>query len=258
MDDTTQTPRSFPPQAPTQDEEPMSLGQRLGVAGQRVPRNAADQNFFGPNMLGDARADLDDSYFKLPKSIVVLTWGALAWEPGNLPLVCDDEEHPEKAFEEGGPSLPVEFSRVAVDCRLIPVLDPEHGVPVPTLFARSRRNDLDAAITDLMRREGSSNPKRIGFVDVKENRHRCRVYMDMAEPVKEWARAHDVDCVIWAELPSNFKDHTGRDFDVDTAIKYLADLPKALKDQAREYIDRAPACVETPLRAKLRAEGWPG
>ncbi|HMC08667.1 MAG TPA: hypothetical protein VKL22_05045, partial [Actinomycetota bacterium] len=114
----------------------------------QVPRNAADQNFnFGLGAgMDDARADLDESYFKLPKSIVVMTWGALAWDPGDLPLVTEDPEHPEKAWRAGGPEVPVEFSRVAVDCRLLPVIDPEHGTPVPTLFAKSRRNDLDAAI----------------------------------------------------------------------------------------------------------------
>ncbi|GAC1361385.1 MAG: hypothetical protein NVSMB32_00300 [Actinomycetota bacterium] len=222
-----------------------------------IPRNAADQNFFGPNPMGDARGDLEDSYFKLPKKIVVVTWGALSWDPGDLPLVFEDPEHPESAWHTGGPEIPIEFSRVAVDCRLIPVIDPQHGVPVPTLYARSRRNDLDAAIQDLLKAEGATNPKRIGFVDVKENKHRCLTYQAMAEPITEWVRAHDVDCAIWAELPANFKNHTGRDFSVDTAIKYLGELPKLLVDQAKEYVNRAPASIETPLRKRLREGGWP-
>jgi hypothetical protein len=144
-----------------------------------------------------------------------------------------------------------------VDCRLIPVIDPEHGTPVATLYARSRRNDLDAAIHDLMKAEGATNPKRIGFVDVRESKHRSRISPPLAEVVKEWARAHEFDAVIWTELPSNFKDHTGRDFSPETAVKYLGELPKVLVEQAREYVDRAPKEIETPLRAKLREEGWP-
>jgi hypothetical protein len=220
------------------------------------PRNASDQNFDW-NVSSDARAHIDDSYFKLPEKIAIITWGALAWDPGDLPLVSDDPDHPEQAWQAGGPELPIEFSRVAVDCRLIPVIDPEHGTPVTTLYARSRRNDLDAAIQDLMKAEGASNPKRIGFVDVRENKHRCRLYPGMAEVVKDWAKAHDVDAAIWTELPSNFKDHTGRDFSPDVAVKYLGELPKVLVSQAKEYVDRAPAVIETPLRAKLREEGWP-
>ena len=40
-------------------------------------------------------------------------------------------------------------------------------------------------------------------------------------------------------------------------LAYLADLPSDSKEQAKEYIDRNPASIETPLRAKLRADGWP-
>ncbi len=221
------------------------------------PRNAADQNFDWGIGKGDGRVDVDDDYFKLPKKIVVMTWGHLAWDPGDLPLEVQDAEHPEAAWQEGGPEVPIEFSRVAVDCRLIPVIDPAHGNPVPTLFARSRRNDLDAAIKDLMKREGATNPKRIGFVDVREDKHRCHLFPGMAEPLKEWAKAHEVDCIIWTELPSNFKDHTGRDFSLENAVSYLGELPKVLVDQAKQYVDRTPAGVRTPLRTKLDEGGWP-
>lgn len=220
------------------------------------PRNAADQNFDW-HVSSDARANIDDSYFKLPEKIAIITWGALSWDPGDLPIVVDDPEHPEAAWQEGGPELPIEFSRVAVDCRLIPVIDPVNGAKVATLYASSRRNDLDAAIKDLMKAEGATNPKRIGFVDARENKHRCLLNPGMAEGIKEWARAHGFDAVIWTELPSNFKDHTGRDFSPDVAVKYLGELPRVLVSQAKEYVDRAPASVETPLRAKLREEGWP-
>lgn len=223
-----------------------------------IPRNAADQNFFGANPTGDQRGDIPDEYFKLPVKVAVLTWGALAWEPGDLPLVYDDPEKPESAWHEGGPEVPIEFSRVAVDCRLIPVIDPVHGVPVPTLYAHSRRNDRELAIQDLMKAIGASNPKRIGFVDIKENKHRALLHMGMAEPIKAWARSHDVDVVIWAELPANFSNHTGRDFSLDAAVTYLGELPRVLVEQAREYVNRAPAAIDTPLRRKLAAEGWPG
>ena len=74
---------------------------------------------------------------------------------------------------------------------------------------------------------------------------------------KASASGGGLDAVIWTELPSNFKDHTGRDFSPEVAVKYLGELPKVLVDQAKEYVDRAPKEIETPLRAKLREEGWP-
>src|SRR5256714_1536595 len=76
------------------------------------PRNAADQGFDW-EVSSDVRAALDDSYFKLPEKIAIITWGALAWDPGELPLVSDDPEHPEQARQPGGPELSIEFSRVA-------------------------------------------------------------------------------------------------------------------------------------------------
>lgn len=239
---------------PAQQPEPMSLGQRLGFTAEAIPPSlkASDLNFFGH---GD---EIDVSYFKLGRTIAVLTWGALSWDPGELPLADSDPEHPERAWHPGGPELPIEFSRVAVDCRLIPVIDPVNGVPVPTLWARSRRNDLNAALDDLMKAEGARNRKLVGFVDTKDNKHRCLVHMAMAEPVKEWAREHGLDCVVWSELPANFGNHTGRPFSPDAAVRYLGELPRALVAQAREYVDRAPACVDTPLRRKLAEEGWPG
>ncbi|HEU5004341.1 MAG TPA: hypothetical protein VFW71_16405 [Actinomycetota bacterium] len=241
----------------------MSLGKLLGVVPDANPSSPAahhgDEGPPGPDLSFMGHGDeIQLTDFKLARSIAVVTWGALAWDPRELPLVCDDEERPEEAWHPGGPELPIEFSRVAVDCRLIPVLDPANGVPVPTLWARSRRNDLNAAVEDLMKAEGARNRKLIGFVDTKDNTHRCLAHMAMAEPVKAWARGHGVDCVIWAELPPNFANHTGRPFSLDTAMRYLGELPRALVEQAREYVNRTPACVDTPLRRRLAEVGWPG
>lgn len=234
--------------------EPISLGKRLGYTPDANPvsLNPSDVNFMGH---GD---EIGMSYFKLARTIAVLTWGALSWDPRELPLVYEDPEYPERAWQAGGPELPIEFSRVTVDCRLIPVIDPVNGVPVPTLWARSRRNDLNAAIDDLMKVEGARNRKLVGFVDTKDNKHRCLAHTAMAEPVKAWAREHGLDCVIWSELPPNFQNHSGRPFSLDAAVKYLGELPKALVEQARTYVDRAPAAVDTPLRRRLAEDGWPG
>ncbi|MGH2719689.1 MAG: hypothetical protein ACRDJU_14085 [Actinomycetota bacterium] len=253
--DQPKEPAFGPVKKPSGDDiEPMSIGKRLGVApgvhaASVIP---TELSFMGH---GD---EIGLTYFKLARSIAVLTWGALSWDPRELPLVYEDPEHPEAAWQPGGPELPIEFSRVAVDCRLIPVIDPAGGVPVPTLWARSRRNDLNAAVDDLMKVEGARNPKLIGFVDVKDNKHPCLANVAMAEPVKVWARGHELDCVVWSELPPNFEKHTGRPFSLDAAAAYLRGLPKALAEQAREYVDRAPAGVDTPLRRRLAADGWPG
>lgn len=256
MDKPTATPPLQPPTDKPSEEplEPMSIGKRLGFAPGVNPfaPKTEDMAFFGH---GD---ELDQLDFKLGRTIAVLTWGALAWDPKELPLNYEDLEHPEKVWQLDGPELPIEFSRLTVDSRLIPVIDPLNGVPVPTLWARSRRNDLNAAIDDLLKVEGAKNRKLVGFVDTKDNKHRCLAYAAMADVVKAWAREHNLDCVVWSELPPNFENHTGKPFSVDAAVKYLGWLPKGLVDQAREYVDRAPASVDTPLRRRLAEEGWPG
>src|SRR5437764_13478097 len=123
---------------------PRPIGPVVGSSrmSNQPPRNAADQNFDWN--VSSTFEGIDDSYFKLPKRIAILTWGALAWDPGELPLVSEDPEHPEQAWQPGGPELPIELSRVAVDCRLIPRIDPEPGTPGDPLCAQSRRNDREA------------------------------------------------------------------------------------------------------------------
>lgn len=62
----------------------------------------------------------------LPLKIVILGWGSLIWNPRGLPR--------EGPWEEGGPSFPIEFSRVSNDCRLTLVIDPVNGAQVMTRY----------------------------------------------------------------------------------------------------------------------------
>jgi hypothetical protein len=61
--------------------------------------------------------------------IVVLAWGSLVWDPRTLRLA--------HSWMEGGPVLPIEFSRVSDNGRLTLVIDEGHGVDVPTRYALS-------------------------------------------------------------------------------------------------------------------------
>ncbi len=96
----------------------------------------------------------------------ILGWGSLIWDPRELPR--------EGVWQEQGPSLPMEFSRVSRDGRLTLVIDPEHGEVVPTLFVLSPRTDIEDAIADLRTREGT-NSANIGFLNLERNTHRNRV-----------------------------------------------------------------------------------
>jgi hypothetical protein len=91
--------------------------------------------------------------------IAILGWGSLVWDPRALRLTGH--------WMEGGPALPIEFSRISDNGRLTLVIDEAHGVDVPTRYARSALSDLDEAIVDLQKREGSSVRNRIGFIDIR-------------------------------------------------------------------------------------------
>ena len=180
--------------------------------------------------------------------IAIIGWGSLIWDPRDLPR--------EGIWQAGGPKLPIEFSRVSKDCRLTLVID-EKGVEVPTQFVLSPRTSLDDALNDLASREGTHRAK-IGFVDLLNNESSHRKYpeqVDVSVQLTKWCKKKRFDAALWTALVPNFKEQTGRDFDVDNAVAYLKGLPKGARKNALKYIDCAPEEVETRLRTKLRVPG---
>jgi hypothetical protein len=180
--------------------------------------------------------------------ITILGWGSLVWDPRDLPR--------EDQWQEGGPSLPIEFSRVSSDARLTLVLDSDNGINMPTRFVLSPRTDIDDAIYDLRRREGTVS-QQIGFVDLKHEAQRARI-PSVAAAVRNWAGVHGFDGVVWTDLPPNFEKEITVAFSIQSAERYLCSLPKNVAEQARKYIVNAPPEVETPLRRRLRDIGWLG
>ncbi len=178
--------------------------------------------------------------------IAILGWGSLIWDPCDLPR--------EGTWQEGGPALPVEFSRISSDGRLTPVIDPDHCSPVPTRFVLSPRADLDDAVSDLRTREETGS-RKIGFVDLRHGTERCRVG-NLLEILRNWTREHGFDGVVWTDLEPNFEEQLKIAFSLDVAEGYLLRLPKTVANRARKYIENAPAEVDTPLRRRLRASGW--
>lgn len=179
--------------------------------------------------------------------IAILGWGSLVWDSRELPI--------KDGWHEGGPVLPIEFSRVSKDCRLTLVIDPTNGAEVTTQFSLSKRKELEDAICDLRAREGTKHEK-IGFVITNSNESNCKV-MPEAEPlIRDWTREKKFDAVIWTDLCPNFEDQTKKDFTIGNAARYLEGLPKGAKKEARKYIRKAPKAVTTPLRKKLLEDGW--
>ncbi|MDO7896938.1 hypothetical protein [Pseudomonas citrulli] len=75
--------------------------------------------------------------------------------------------------------------------------------------------------------------------------------------IAEWARARQLDAVIWTALPPRFNGMEGQVPSADEAIAYLANLTGEARDHAREYIRMTPEQIDTPYRRELvRRLGW--
>ena len=179
-------------------------------------------------------------------TIAIVAWGSLIWNPDTL--------HIEGGWRPGGPTLPIEFSRISNNGRLTLVIDERSGVPVPTRYALSTLTSIDAAVRDLQLREDAPTPKGIGFIDRAAGRsstHMRDNHPDAAARIEQWAHQNDIGTVIWTAIGSRFKDKTGIPFSVEAAIFYLASVPEAVRTMALQYIRNAPAEVVTPVRTRV-------
>jgi hypothetical protein len=123
------------------------------------------------------------------------------------------------------------------------------------MFALSERADLKDAICDLRTREGTIS-RRIGFVDLATGNHRSNVSHIVAAKINAWALVNDFDAVVWTDLASNFKEKTGKPFNLENAMDHLRTLDAEGQEEAREYISKAPNDVDTPLRRYVMADEW--
>jgi hypothetical protein len=181
-------------------------------------------------------------------NIAILGWGSLVWDSRNLRLASN--------WIDGGPTLPIEFSRVSDNGRLTLVIDERHGADVPTRYNRSAFSDLDEAITDLQKREGTPVRNRIGFIDVARDLT-CEQAL-ASHPIaygriRAWAKDQRFDAVVWTAIGPRFQEKIGVPFSVDAAVRYLVGLQEPTRTLAVDYIRKAPAEVVTPVRRKAAA-----
>lgn len=183
--------------------------------------------------------------------IGILGWGSLLWEGGEQ----FDRWH--EAWQYDGPTLKLEFSRVSKQRlrALTLVIDDEHGTPTTVAWCLSKRVSPEDATCDLRSREGTTL-KNIGRVAVS----RTALPPDAIpeDPIVGWARAKNLDVVIWTALRSNFKEKTQarQPFSLDAAVAHLRTLTPEGKVKAAEYVWRAPEFVRTPLRSALETPPW--
>jgi len=180
--------------------------------------------------------------------IAILGWDSLVWRPGALPLATE--------WKKGGPSLPLEFSRISRSRggALTLVIDPLHGTSTPTRFAASSRSDLTSVIEDMRSRERTS-PEQVGYLDLRNQTVNCRTHREAAQTIGRWAMETGFQAAVWSDLPSNFEEHGGA-FSVADGIRYLVSLREPGAGMARQYLLRAPLEIVTPLRERLWVHPW--
>ncbi len=171
--------------------------------------------------------------------IVILGWGSLIWDPRELPTLGE--------WQSDGPVLPIEFSRISSGNRLTLVIDPEKGAKVPTRYIRSPRTKLEDAVADLLRREGMNSDDGIGIVDRSRGQATGRLPA-IVKTIEQWAMQHDIDAVIWTDLPSNFQERSGHEFTPEAAAAHLQSLTGDHLRRAKEYINNAPTEIDTAAR----------
>ena len=178
--------------------------------------------------------------------IAVLAWGSLVWDKCELAITGD--------WQTNGPVLPIEFSRVSRDGRLTLVIDPQNGVAVTTRFARSELANLNDAIANLRSREANPLVDRIGYLNLVSNTERewsRQNHPDACDTIKAWAQVNNWQAVVWTALISNFESNGRPPFSVPAAVAYVNNLGDLEKSKAIEYVRRAPAEVDTPVRRAL-------
>jgi hypothetical protein len=186
----------------------------------------------------------------MPAQIVILGWGSLLWD--TRPEF--DDQH--GSWQLDGPEIKIEFSRVSQTRggALTLVIDPKNGEVCRVAYAASRRRDPEDAICDLRSREGTTR-SNIGFLFADGSRKQSRDANSL-ETIRAWAKAKNLDVVVWTDLGSNFDKVCGKPFGVDAALAHLQSLDQEAKAGAAEYVWRAPAFVDTPIRRALQVQPW--
>jgi hypothetical protein len=172
--------------------------------------------------------------------IVCLGWGSLVWDPQQLPIKGD--------WQTDGPALPIEFVRQSNNGRLTLVIDPE-SKPMPVLWTELKANKLSDAVENLRIREGTPSEK-IGRWPPTTN----AAYVDL---VGAWAKQKKFDGVVWTALGPKFSDVNGRRPSQTEAVDYLRGLTGKTLSLAQEYVEKAPAQIDTDYRRAFTTDlGW--
>lgn len=180
----------------------------------------------------------------------ILGWGSLIWD------YRPDFDRYRNEWDLDGPALPIEFMRVSKSRAnaLTLVLNLAHGHLCRVAYTTSKRSDPADAISDLRLREGTTL-RNIGYFYADGSRQQSRNDRILSA-ISAWAKSRMIDAVAWTDLDSNFEEQAHTPFSVAAASTYLETLNEAGKAAAYEYISKAPAFVNTPIRRAAQSSAW--
>lgn len=185
-------------------------------------------------------------------TIAVIGWGSLIWDPRGLGLAS--------RWRATGPCLPIEFARKSSDMRVTLVLVPgyESQSQSRSYWAVSCFESLDAAAENLRVREGCKNLRPIHVIDNDGARSFGRGKApddDIASAIDEFRGEENLDAVVWTGLcPKSFKPIDGRIQLIDQVLGFLRSLDPEEEARAKEYIQKAPPAISTPVRQAVQEE----
>ncbi|WP_414147689.1 hypothetical protein ACMGGR_19885 [Erwinia sp. BNK-24-b] len=173
--------------------------------------------------------------------IACLGWGSLIWKPGVLPVAGE--------WKQDGPRLPIEFSRISDGGELATAIC-LNADPVPVFWAWLDVDNLSTAIQLLKQREAIPAERNDGIGSLK-------VTDTSAGLLAEWAKARNIDALIWTALPPR-NDHVENCIPpIEQAVAYLTALQGETREHARDYIQRVPTQIDTAYRRIIvESLGW--
>ena len=187
------------------------------------------------------------------RKIAVLGWGSLIWDPGTLGV--------SSKWRTDGPCLPIEFARKSDGMRATLVVVPGYECFSRSYWALSVFGDVGTAADNLRIREGMDwlRPIHVAYEDTWHSAGDGRGPKDdIGTAVSEWVAHQDVDAAIWTGLAAKtFEPKSQRVPLEDQVVAFLRSLDLAKSKGAREYVEKAPASIDTPVRQAIEIElGW--
>jgi hypothetical protein len=179
-------------------------------------------------------------------AIACLGWGSLIWDPRQL-LVSPP-------WKIDGPQVHIEFLRISDrrEGRVTLVLDAS-AAAVTSLLARMTTTDLATARESLRAREGVPTPSMTRDIGTW-----CRgdASPRLIPNLSEWSQSKRLNAVVYTNLGHNFYED-GKLPAADEVVGYLSNLKGVTRDQAEEYVRKAPRQVNTAYRRAIEAAlGW--